>query len=94
MAHAESGAHSGGPPSLIGSCWSGGFGIAARRPETCNGPGSCCCPPGVDRPEIADRVGCTEPTVVLWRQRFAEEGLAGLDDWPRKSSPMRSVTKS
>jgi transposase len=47
---------------------------------------------GLTGPEIADRVGCTEPTVVLWRQRFAEEGLAGLDDRPRKPPPPTTVT--
>jgi transposase len=47
---------------------------------------------GLSGPEIADRVGCTEPTVVLWRRRFAEEGLAGLDDRVRKPPPPRTVT--
>lgn len=32
---------------------------------------------GLSGPEIADRVGCTEPTAVLWRRRYAEEDLAG-----------------
>jgi transposase len=29
---------------------------------------------------IARRVGCSEPTVILWRRRFAETGLAGLKE--------------
>ncbi len=42
---------------------------------------------GVPGVEIADRVGCSEPTVVRWRSRFAEHGLAGLDDAPRSGKP-------
>ena len=49
---------------------------------------------GLTGPQIAERVGCTEPTVVLWR-RFAEEGLAGLEDRVRKPPPRpRSLTRS
>ena len=40
--------------------------------------------PGV---EIAERVGCSEPTVIRWRHRFAEHGLAGLADEPRSGKP-------
>jgi len=35
-------------------------------------------------PQIAGRVGCTEPTVVKWRRQYAEAGLAGLEDAPRR----------
>ena len=37
--------------------------------------------------EIAERVGCSEPTVVRGRSRLAEHGLAGLDDAPRSGKP-------
>src|SRR3954464_12928933 len=37
--------------------------------------------------EIAAVVGCAEPTVVTWRGRYAESGLAGLADLPRPGSP-------
>jgi transposase len=47
---------------------------------------------GLTGPQIAERVGCTEPTVVLWRNRFAGEGLAGLDDRPRQPPPRTVVT--
>jgi transposase len=47
---------------------------------------------GLTGPQIAERVGCTEPTVVLWRRRFAEEGLAGLEDRVRKPPPRTTVT--
>ena len=47
---------------------------------------------GLSGPQVAERVGCTEPTVVLWRRRFAEEGLAGLADRGRKPPPRRVVT--
>jgi transposase len=42
---------------------------------------------GVPGMEIAERVGCSEPTVVRWRSRFAERGLAGLGDEPRSGKP-------
>jgi transposase len=32
--------------------------------------------------EVADRVGCSEPTVVKWRGRYARDGLDGLRDAP------------
>src|SRR5665811_2465644 len=42
---------------------------------------------GVPGKAIAARVGCAEPTVVMWRSRFAERGLAGLADAPRSGKP-------
>src|SRR4051812_5899666 len=42
---------------------------------------------GVPGKQIAARVGCAEPTVVTWRRRYAEHGLAGLEDHPRPGSP-------
>src|SRR3954470_23411501 len=41
---------------------------------------------GVPGKQIAARVGCAEPTVVTWRRRYAESGLAGLEDLPRPGS--------
>src|SRR3954451_12640180 len=45
---------------------------------------------GVPGKQIAARGGCAEPTVVTWRRRSAEEGLAGLKDlpWPGSPSPL------
>src|SRR3954454_6086470 len=37
--------------------------------------------------QIAERVGCAEGTVVTWRGRYAERGLAGLADLPRSGKP-------
>ncbi|MGZ4435630.1 MAG: helix-turn-helix domain-containing protein, partial [Trebonia sp.] len=37
--------------------------------------------------EIAAVVGCAEGTVVTWRGRYAEHGLAGLEDLPRPGKP-------
>jgi transposase len=37
--------------------------------------------------EIAARVGCSEQTVVAWRARYANQGLAGLDDRGRSGRP-------
>ena len=42
---------------------------------------------GVPGKQIAAIVGCAEPTVVTWRGRYAEHGLAGLDDLPRPGKP-------
>src|SRR3712207_9525479 len=42
---------------------------------------------GVPGKQIAAMVGCAEPTVVTWRRRYAESGLAGLQDLPRPGKP-------
>jgi transposase len=42
---------------------------------------------GTSNTEIARQVGCSRPTVILWRQRYAQRGLAGLDDQPRPGRP-------
>src|SRR5215218_10729574 len=42
---------------------------------------------GVPGKQIAARVGCAEPTVVMWRSRYAARGLAGLADAPRSGKP-------
>ncbi len=42
---------------------------------------------GVSNTEIARQVGCTRPTVILWRQRYTQHGLAGLGDKPRPGRP-------
>src|SRR3954465_3516306 len=42
---------------------------------------------GVPGKEIAAIVGCAEGTVVTWRGRYAESGLAGLADLPRPGKP-------
>jgi transposase len=47
---------------------------------------------GLTGPRIAERVGCSEPTVVLWRRRYAEEGLAGLDERARRPPPATTMT--
>src|SRR5918911_1866951 len=42
---------------------------------------------GVPGKQIAATVGCAEPTVVTWRRRYAESGLAGLAALPRPGKP-------
>jgi transposase len=42
---------------------------------------------GVPGKQIAAIVGCAEPTVVTWRARYAERGLAALEDLPRPGKP-------
>ena len=47
---------------------------------------------GMTGHEIAACVGCSEPTVVTWRRRYAIDGLDGLTDRPRPGAPSRVVT--
>lgn len=47
---------------------------------------------GLTGPQIAERVGCTELTVVKWRRQYAEDGLAGLEDAPRPGGPRIVMT--
>ena len=42
---------------------------------------------GLPAATIAERVGCSRPTVLLWRDRYARTGLAGLEDEPRPGRP-------
>jgi transposase len=42
---------------------------------------------GLPAAEIASRVGCSRPTVTLWRSRYATDGLDGLGDAPRSGAP-------
>jgi len=37
--------------------------------------------------ETARMLGVSRPTVIKWRDRFAEQGIAGLDDEPRSGRP-------
>jgi len=48
---------------------------------------------GLTGPQIAQRVGCTEPTVIKWRRQYAEDGLAGLEDAPRPGGPKTVLTE-
>jgi transposase len=49
---------------------------------------------GLTGPQIAERVGCTEPTVIKWRRQYAEDGLAGLEDAPRPGGPKSVLTEA
>ena len=42
---------------------------------------------GLSNTQIARQVGCTRPTVILWRQRYTQAGLDGLGDQPRPGRP-------
>lgn len=48
---------------------------------------------GLTGPQIAERTGCTEPTVIKWRRQYAESGLAGLADAPRGGGPVTVLTQ-
>lgn len=43
---------------------------------------------GIANQEIADRVGTSRPTVLKWRARYQERGLAGLVDAARSGRPV------
>jgi transposase len=42
---------------------------------------------GMSNTRIAELVGVSRPTVIGWRDRYGERGLAGLDDEPRVGRP-------
>ena len=44
---------------------------------------------GCDNQEIAEQVGLCRQAVGSWRERFATEGLSGLEDRPRTGRPRR-----
>lgn len=43
---------------------------------------------GLTGEQIAERVGCSLPTVVKWRGRYARDGIEGLRDAPRSGAPL------
>jgi transposase len=43
---------------------------------------------GLPASEIAERVGCAERTVKLWRSRYARDGVDGLRDRPKAGRPL------
>src|SRR5215472_14806010 len=47
---------------------------------------------GLTGAQIAERAGCTEPTVIKWRRQYAGSGLAGLEDAPRGGGPVTVLT--
>jgi len=47
-----------------------------------------CASEGLKGSEIAARVGCSKPTVVKWRGRYARSGIEGLRDAPRPGPPL------
>jgi transposase len=46
-----------------------------------------CAEPGASNAQVAEALAVTAVTVGKWRRRFAEAGLAGLDDSPRPGRP-------
>ena len=37
---------------------------------------------GIGTNEIVQRIGVSKPTVILWKKRYAAEGIAGLETGP------------
>jgi transposase len=48
---------------------------------------------GLTGPQIAEHVGCSGPTVIKWRSRYAGQGLAGLEDAPCGGGPVTVLTE-
>jgi transposase len=44
---------------------------------------------GVGNTEIAERVGVARQTVLTWRARYRDRGMAGLEDIPKPGKPRR-----
>ena len=44
---------------------------------------------GLDNDDIAARLNTRREVVSKWRKRFFEEGLAGLEERPRRGRPVR-----
>jgi hypothetical protein len=42
---------------------------------------------GLRNDEIARRLNCRREVVSQWRKRFFEQGMAGLEDLPRRGRP-------
>jgi transposase len=42
---------------------------------------------GLGTSAISSKLGVSRPTVIQWRERYAAEGLAGLEDDPRSGRP-------
>jgi AcrR family transcriptional regulator len=49
---------------------------------------------GATTREIADRLATSPPTVALWRRRFSQSGVEGLQDRPRPGRPRAVATRS
>jgi Winged helix-turn helix len=42
---------------------------------------------GIGTNEIVRRTGASKPTVILWKRRYAAEGIGGLGDRPKPGKP-------
>ncbi len=42
---------------------------------------------GLRNDQIAQRLNCRREVVCLWRKRFFKQGMAGLEDLPRRGRP-------
>src|SRR5438132_2316579 len=42
---------------------------------------------GIGTNEIVRRTGVSKPTVILWKKRYAAEGIGGLEDRPKPGRP-------
>lgn len=48
-----------------------------------------CLKKGDSSRRVADRLGCSHPKILYWKQRFEENGIGGLNTKPRKGRPVR-----
>ena len=42
---------------------------------------------GIGTNEIVRRTGASKPTVIMWKKRYAAEGIGGLEDRPKPGKP-------
>src|SRR6266516_2770009 len=92
MAYAESRAHSDGPGRRPGEAGAEGEGPGVKARVAERARIVLLSAEGLTGPQIAQRVGCTEPTVIKWRRQYAGDGLAGLEDAPRPGGPKTVLT--
>jgi transposase len=45
---------------------------------------------GAGTNEIVARTGASKPTVIMWKKRYAAEGIGGLEDRPKPGRPRRT----
>lgn len=93
MGYAESRAHSDCPGRRPGEAGAAGAGPGSSGAGTERARIVLLSAEGLTGPQIAQRAGCTEPTVIKWRRQYAEDGLAGLEDAPRPGGPKSVLTE-
>src|SRR5258708_13544197 len=78
---------------LTGRAWNAGFGIGGAPARVVERARIVLlAADGLTGPQIAQRVGCTEPTGIKWRRPHPGDGLARLEDAPRPGARTTLLT--